>query len=337
MPRSSDMGGIDEHLALPEYGATRAELLSRGWSDRSIKRAIRAGRLVRIGRGWYSTPSTIWVSTMSLVSRLNPSAVFSHRTAAWLHGYRQSPPATLDVVVPRGINTLQGATVHRRDPAATSTVTVHGWRATGPAQTLADLMAPEQWGPERVAEVVDKQFPTGADRRRLLAETRQLAHSQAAELEKLLAWAPDGAKSNVERRLVRALERLGFIVVLNYRIGPYRFDLVHVEARLIIEFDSYAHHMDRESFRNDRARQNHAVRAGWNFLRYHDSDLAWRFGVVVAEIAATIRERLGGPRVESEWDHRPCWELYEELYWQAAENAAAEMGPIDGVGPANRG
>ena len=119
------------------------------------------------------------------------------------------------------------------------------------------------------------------------------------------------------------------MVVLDYRIGPYRFDLVHVEPRLIIEFDSEKFHADLRAFRYDRARQNFAVRRDWNFLRYHDYDVDRRFGVIVAEIAATIRERMGGPRVESDWDKRPCWELYDHLRQEAEESFAREMGLFD--------
>lgn len=259
------MGGNIDHLPLPTCGATRAELLADGWTDRTIKAAMRASRLVRIGRGWYATPPTILEAKMSLVTRLNPSAVLSHRTAAWLHGLRKSPPDVLDVIVPRTITAL-------------------------------------------------------------LAEARELTHPRASALVTLLSWAPEGARSNVERRVARALERLGIIVVLDYAIGPYRFDLVHVGARLGIEFDSEKYHATVEAFRHDRARQNLAVRRGWGFLRYHDFDVAHRFDVVVAEIAATIRERMGGARVESDWDRLPCWELYDNLHWAHAESYAADLG-----------
>ncbi|MFD5869365.1 type IV toxin-antitoxin system AbiEi family antitoxin domain-containing protein [Corynebacterium sp. NPDC060344] len=324
------MGGTETGAALPEYGATRSELLAAGWTDRSIRSAIRAGQLVRIGRGWYSTPATIWLAKMSLVMRLNPQAVFSHRTAAWLHGFRQSPPTELDVIVPREVSRLQGAVAHRRDAKNTVVATVHGWRVTGEAQTLADLMAPSEWGAELVATIVDKQFPNARDRAALLAQARELAHPRAGELAELLAWVPEGARSHVERRLARALQRLGFVVVLNYGIGPYRFDLVHVGARLIIEFDSEKYHTDLRTFRYDRARQNLAVRRGWGFLRYHDYDVDQRFDIIVAEIAATIREREGGARVESDWDRVACWELYDDLRQKSDEDFARGMGLFDG-------
>lgn len=224
---------------------------------------------------------------------------------------------------------MQCAIVHRRKPSVTTSVLVSGWRATNAAQTLADLMAPSQWGAELVTTIVDKQLTTAASRERLLAEARQLTHPRASALITAISWTPEGARSHTERRLARALRALGIVVVLDYRIGPYRFDLVHVETRLIIEFDSEKFHADLRAFRYDRARQNFAVRRDWNFLRYHDYDVDRRFGVIVAEIAATIRERMGGPRVESDWDKRPCWELYDDLRQEAEESFAREMGLFD--------
>src|SRR5699024_114236 len=61
-------------------------------TDRTINAAIRRSELIRIGRGWYSTPPTIFHSMMSLIMPRYPASVFSHRTAAWLHGFRQSMP-----------------------------------------------------------------------------------------------------------------------------------------------------------------------------------------------------------------------------------------------------
>lgn len=54
-------------------------------------------------------------------------------------------------------------------------------------------------------------------------------------------------------------------------------------------------------------------------------------------MAATIRERMGGPRAESDWDRTPCWELYDDLRWQAGKSTAREMGLIDDGDPANPG
>lgn len=163
------------------------------------------------------------------------------------------------MTVPRNVNRLRGAKALGRAPGTVTAVTLHDWRVTGAAQTRADL----------VASIVNKQFPTAGSRAALLREARELAHPRAGALVTIQSWVPEGARSNTERRLARALAKLSIIVVLNYRIGPYRFDLVHVGARLFIEFDSKHFHADIRAFRSDRARRNIAVRKDWGFLRYH--------------------------------------------------------------------
>ena len=153
------------------------------------------------------------------------------------------------MTVPRNVNRLRGAKALGRAPGTVTAVTLHDWRVTGAAQTRADL----------VASIVNKQFPTAGSRAALLREARELAHPRAGALVTIQSWVPEGARSNKERRLARALAKLSIIVVLNYRIGPYRFDLVHVGARLFIEFDSKHFHADIRAFRSDRARRNIAV------------------------------------------------------------------------------
>lgn len=156
---------------------------------------------------------------MSLIMPRYPASVFSHRTAAWLHGFRQSMPTRPGVIVPRPTTT--------------------------------------------------------ASREGLLSEARRLTHPRASALITAISWTPEGARSHAERRLARALRALGIVVVADHRIGPYRF------------------------------------------------------GVIVAEIAAAIRGRMGGPRAESAWDQRPCRELYDDLHWEVEESFAREMGLFD--------
>lgn len=68
-----------------------------------------------------------------------------------------------------------------------------------------------------------------------------------------------------------------------------RADFAYPRAKLLIELESEAHHMDRLTFRRDRAKQNVAVVLGWTVMRYTWWDLTeepWR---VTAEVAAALR------------------------------------------------
>lgn len=52
------------------------------------------------------------------------------------------------------------------------------------------------------------------------ARARELTHPRASELVKLLSWTPEGARSNAERKLARALERLGIPALPRLRRRP---------------------------------------------------------------------------------------------------------------------
>ena len=67
-----------------------------------------------------------------------------------------------------------------------------------------------------------------------------------------------------------------------------RADFAYPTHRLLIELDSEAHHLDRLTFRRDRAKQNRAVVLGWTVLRYTWWDVKNEGDRVVSEIAAQL-------------------------------------------------
>src|SRR5439155_6087543 len=66
-------------------------------------------------------------------------------------------------------------------------------------------------------------------------------------------------------------------------------DIVFRAARVVVELDGRAYHVDDERFEEDRYRQNRLVGAGWTVLRFTWRDLTGRPGHVVA----TVRRVLG--------------------------------------------
>lgn len=110
---------------------------------------------------------------------------------------------------------------------------------------------------------------------------------------------------------------------LNRRLGPYLWDIVHDESKLIVEFDSRRYHDNSRAFRVDRARQNNVVRRGWVVLRYTDDDVELRFDAVIDEICDTIGVLMGQPPTLTEWDGTACDRLYVDLQmdWEARNQA----------------
>jgi very-short-patch-repair endonuclease len=106
---------------------------------------------------------------------------------------------------------------------------------------------------------------------------------------RLLVAAADRADSAAERLLVTLLRTAGVTGwVLGYPFGPYRIDVAFPAARLAIEVDGWAWHVDAARFRNDRRKGNAITRAGWDLLRFTWHDLDGRPAEIVAEIVETL-------------------------------------------------
>ncbi|WP_295627312.1 type IV toxin-antitoxin system AbiEi family antitoxin domain-containing protein [uncultured Corynebacterium sp.] len=315
-------GGLANATSTARIGdrMRRAELMADGLSRLDLDRADDGGWLVREGRGTYRLAVDGVRLRLELVALRSPAVVFSHRIAAHAHGMLKNPPRRLDVIVPRDKGKVVGARTWRR--TAVQCVTIDGLPFASVAETLADLVG--EWGIEVTANIVDARFPTPASREPIIADVAALPRARRRAIERIVGWVPENMFSKIEGRIARALQLRGYVVVLNFAIGPYTWDIVHVRARLIIEFDSRKFHDDSQSFRTDRARQNNAIRRGWAILRYIDDDVELRFDRFIDEICSTIDWLLGEPLAASEWDERRCQDLYVDLQvkWEARQQAA---------------
>lgn len=271
--------------------------------------ALERGWLVREQRGRYALQVTELRLRLELVLRRSPDAVFSHRTAAFAHGLKKREPARLEVIVPRSRRSPRGARGHSR--RLVRRMLIAGVPFTPPAATLADLL--DVWPERAVAESIDARFPTMDSRTAVIAEAHSLPPHQSKRVLPLLKWAPENKFSRTEGRLARALQMRGWTVRLNTRIGPYLWDILIVEANLVVEFDSLKFHADEEAFRVDRARQNNLMRRDVPILRYTDYDIDHRFDEVIAEIHDEATHILGSPRTSTRWDERHCLDLYLNL------------------------
>ena len=112
------------------HGLTKDHLLGASWR--------------RLGGGFYALraladdPSVVLAATSR---RLPMSAVFSGRTAAWLHGLDLPPCNPIEVTLPPRCHTtrLVGVAVRRSTVTASEMVMRRGQQATSLVRTLADL------------------------------------------------------------------------------------------------------------------------------------------------------------------------------------------------------
>ncbi len=121
-----------------------AQLVSIGFTESAVWKAVRAGRLYRIHQGVYAvgradlTARGHW---MAAVLACGPGAVLSHAAAAALHGIRQTAASRVDVTVTRISCVIHtGIRVHKHPDLTAADVTiVDGIPVMSVARTLLAL------------------------------------------------------------------------------------------------------------------------------------------------------------------------------------------------------
>jgi very-short-patch-repair endonuclease len=114
------------------------------------------------------------------------------------------------------------------------------------------------------------------------------------QLVRLVREATRGTRSEAERVLVGHLRRAGIRgwvagAPLRLRDGTLvELDLWFPAARVVVEVDGKAWHVDDERFQRDRVRQNALVTAGCTVLRFTWYDLARAPDRVVATVRAAL-------------------------------------------------
>jgi very-short-patch-repair endonuclease len=111
----------------------------------------------------------------------------------------------------------------------------------------------------------------------------------SAGIAVLLVAAADRADSAAERLMMSTLRRIplgGW--VRGHPFERWTIDVAFPAAKLAIEVDGWAWHMDVDRFRADRHKGNALVRAGWDVLRFTWHDLTHRPDYVIGEIRAAL-------------------------------------------------
>lgn len=213
-------------------------------------------------------------------------ATLSGVAAAWWQGMADELPATVGLIVGRHRRprSRPGVAVRRRS-LATQDVTVHrGLAAT--ARPLTVIEASVEMG-DPGSLLLDRalqrwvRFPAVYD-----AYCRNLGCHGSASAGRMLVAAADRSASVAERLLVRMLRESGATGWRSgFPVADHLVDIAFPAARVAIEVDGWAWHMDAERAAADKRRQNALVRHGWIILRYTWHDLVGRPNAVLAEIA----------------------------------------------------
>ncbi len=261
------------------------------------RRQLRGASWRRMGCGfyvWAGLPDSPMLRLLTVQRRLPAVAVFSGRTAAWLHGLDLPPCDPVDVTVPTPvhISVRAGVALRRAKLASNEVVRRNGMHATSILRTLRDLaahlplveavVAADMALHKRLCDLVQLRgyIAANGDRRGI------------ARLRRVVALAEPAAESPMETRLrlllvLAGLPRPCAQVPLHDEEGRFlgRPDLYYPNQRLGLEYDGASH---SNSLANDDRRQNRLLTAGIRLLRFTAADLHGTPELVIGQVRAFI-------------------------------------------------
>ena len=263
-------------------------------------------------RGWYSlvapqvyvmagSPSTLQQRLSIVLASMPALAALSHQTAAEMWGLTRRGVRRVEIQTTRWDRVPRAdVTVHESlDLVASDVVLIDGLPVTTAVRTVVDLGASNRWVVEKALEQGIRQGLFAlSDIEEFVARVARKGRRGVGVIRPLIAerkkW-DTATESALEDLFCKVVDQAGLAepksqyVVRNASDGfVCRADFAYPERRLLIELDSEAHHMDRDTFRRDRSKQNSVHILGWTVLRYTWWDLTHEPYRVVAELRAAL-------------------------------------------------
>jgi Transcriptional regulator, AbiEi antitoxin/Protein of unknown function (DUF559) len=288
-------------LAARQHGILgRRQLLARGFSEATVKRWLRSGRLHRLHREAFAYGHNRVYRRghlMAAVLACSDGAVLSHGCAAELWELVRQRRGPIDVNAPAGRQYQPGRPRIRlhRCKLRPEEATVHkGIPVTTVARTLFDFA-------EVAPYDVVKRATEAADRRNLLRLgelesvcERGRGRRALRPARRLLTelGAPAEGRSPLEIRFAEFLREHGIpLPAQNVLVLGHEVDALWATAKLVVELDSWEHHGHRAAFERDRARDPKLLIAGYRTIRVTHR----RLDREADRLTAEIRQLLAVP------------------------------------------
>lgn len=270
----------------------------------TLEEARQAGLYRLRGKSWRRLAPEVWIWTglnenplaklTAVRRRLPPAAVFSGRTAAWLHGHDVQPCDPIEVTVPpeTGISARAGVSLRRAELELAEVVRRKGMPVTSILRTLADIALTRPL--IEAVMVADMALHT---KQTSLTELQAEAAARATRpgvgrLRQVAELAEPATESPMETRLrlllvLNGLPRPLAQVDLHDNRGRFlgRADFYYPACRLILEYDGGTH---RTSLVEDNRRQNALLNAGFRIRRFTGADVLAAPETVLASVRAAL-------------------------------------------------
>ena len=270
---------------------TDAQARRHGFTERTLRRRVRESGWARVAPGVVLAAGHPWTDRARVRAVglwAGRRGVLSGPAAAWWHGMLPAAPDRVEVTVPRqrGLRTRDGVRVRRRDLDRRDVVDADGIALTAKPLTALETAAAVPDGSAFLDRALQRHVAFGAVYQ---AYCRNLGAYRGAQIAELLIAAADRADSAAERVVIGLLRDAG---VTGWEVGvpfgPWTIDVAFTEAKVAVEVDGWAWHVDVDRFRSDRRKGNALARAGWTVLRFTWHDLVRRPAYVLAEIRAAL-------------------------------------------------
>lgn len=275
--RGRSLERVDSEVAttirLLDRVARARALIDRGISADRLERHARAGRIVRVRRGWYATDD----AHPDVVSAVREGGALSCTSALSALGVWTMPDSRLHVRIPRGAqrHSVDSLRIHWSDAPVT------GFPMDAPSDALrvmtgcADLRS----AVVAVDSILNSRLLTVGEVSDICATTprgRRIFH-----------LADQRSESGLETLARLALRRLRIGVIPQFRVpGVGRVDLL-IGDRLVLELDGQAWH----DFEADRARDRALIVRGFVVIRVSYSQVMHEWPLVEEQIVQLVRRR----------------------------------------------
>lgn len=300
---------------------TRAQGIASGLGAATVRSRVRRGRWQRLERGVYAAftgdparDGVLWAALL----RVGPGAVFSHQTAAELHGLLNRPSPVIHVTVPADRHParwskIPGVVIHRSTSLWRTRHPVMSPPCTRVEDTVLDLI--------EAAASFDEAYDwicraiggrrTTADRIRRAMDARRRFRWRR-DIELALGDASEGALSLLELRYIRGVECPHCLPVAKRQArvrqgtGNKYLDNLYEDYLVCVELDGTAAHPQDEQWRDKR-------RDRWNLVR--EKTVTLRLGFLdlrdqrsrceaAADVASVLSDR--GPAVGARCPRPSC-------------------------------
>jgi very-short-patch-repair endonuclease len=288
MPTNEAVLGL---LARQDGLVADVQAVDLGMTARTLRRRVQCDGWTRVAPGVLLAGGHPWTDRARLRAVglwAGRRGVLSGPAAAWWHGMRQAAPERVELTVARrcGLRGREGVQIRHRDLDRRDVVAVGGLGLTAKPLTALETAAAVADGSVFLDRALQQHVGFGA---LYAAYCRNLGARRGERIAALLVAAADRADSAAERVIVQLLRDAGVTGwQMGLPFGPWTIDVAFPDAKVAVEVDGWAWHVDVDRFRSDRRKGNALANAGWTVLRFTWHDLTTRPDYVVAAVRMAL-------------------------------------------------